>query len=113
MTTPMSTKTNMVIFYVLLGLTLAVWARMTARLFAQPTSGHDAIGEGIVTVLIMLPLWGLLLVLLWMGGAREQMPKWAKVLAWILHPASFAAAVAVQDRANNPNGSWLIVVPVV
>jgi hypothetical protein len=104
--------TNMAAFYVLLGLTLVVWVGMMAGLFNQP-SGHDAIGASILTALVMLLLWVLLLALLWMGGAREQMPKWAKVLAWILHPASFAASIAVLDRSNRPEGSWLIAVPVV
>jgi hypothetical protein len=107
----MPSKTNMATFYVLLGLTLVVWAGMIAGIFNQP-SGHDAIGAGILTALVMLLLWGLLLALLWMSGAREAMPKWAKVLAWILHPASFAASLAVLDRVNRSDGSWLIVVPV-
>jgi hypothetical protein len=103
----------MATFYVLLGVTLVVWAGMLFGLFNPPASSHDAIGESILTALVMLLLWALLAALLWMGGAREAMPKWAKVLAWILHPATLAAAVVVLDRSNRSDGSWLKVVPVI
>jgi hypothetical protein len=109
----MPTKANMATFYVLLGLTLVVWIGMGVRLSNKPSGSHDDIGDSILTALVMLLLWGLLIALLWMGGAGGAMPMWAKVLAWILHPATLVASIAVLDRANNPAGSWLIVVPIV
>jgi hypothetical protein len=49
-------------------------------------------------------LWGLLAAVLVMSG----MPRWAVWVAWVLHPASFAAAIAVLDRGDR---SWWILVP--
>ncbi len=106
----MPTKTNMAIFYVLLGLTLAVWARMIAALLNKPSvSSHD-IAPGLLAVFLMVVLWAFLIALLVMG--RSEMPRWAVVLAWILHPATLAASIAVVDRSNRPEGSWMVVIPI-
>lgn len=106
----MPTKTNMATFYVLLGLTLAVWAGMIVALSDKPSVASHDIGSSLVAVLLMVVLWAFLIALLVMG--RSEMPRWAVVLAWILHPASLAASIMVVDRSNRPEGSWMIVIPI-
>lgn len=110
MATPISTKTNMAIFYVLLGLTLAAWAGMIAALRDKPSVASHDIGSSLLAVLLMVVLWAFLIALLWMG--RREMSRWVVVLAWILHPAALAASIAVVDRSNRPEGSWMIIVPI-
>ena len=96
------TKTNMATFFVLLGLTFLLWVGMLITL-KQPYSGHD-IGAGLLGALLLFLVWGLIAALLVMSG----MPRWAVWAAWILHPASFAAAIAVLDRGDR---SWWILIP--
>jgi hypothetical protein len=106
----MPTKTKMAIFYVLLGLTLAVWARTIAALLDKPSVASHDIAPGLVAVLLMVVLWAFLIALLVM--ARSEMSRWVVALACILHPASLAASIAVVDRSNRPQGSWMIIVPI-
>ncbi len=106
----MPAKTNMTTFYVLLGLTLAVWAGTIAALLDKPSVASHDIGSSLLAVLLMVVLWAFLIALLVMG--RSEMPRWAVVLAWILHPASLAASINVVDRSNRPEGSWMIIAPI-
>jgi hypothetical protein len=100
-------KTNMAIFSGLLALTFLLWVGLMFTL-RQPVSTHD-IGSGLLAAFLTFLVWGLLAALLVMSG----MPRWAVWLAWILHPASFAAAIAVLDKGTSSSqDSWLIVVPV-
>jgi hypothetical protein len=82
-------------FCVLLGLTLLLWAGMLST-FNRPAAPHD-FGPAIFAVLSALVVWGLLAALLFLGAIKGEMPKWAKVLAWVLVPASLVAAVAAVD----------------
>lgn len=103
----------MTIFSVLLGATLLAWVGLLFGL-NQPVKAHD-FGPAILAVLLALAVWGLLAALLFMGAGKGEMPKWAKVLAWILQPASFAAAVAAVDANSTSNVSnrLMFLVPVV
>ena len=83
----MPAKTNMTIFFVLLGLAAVLWIGMLVSL-NRPASGHDY-GAAILGVLATFLLWAVLAALLVMGGHKGDMPRWAVWLAWILHPASF------------------------
>ena len=107
----MPTKTNMTIFFVLLALGFLLWIGMIVSL-NQPQSPHDY-GAAILGVLATLLLWAVLAALLVMGGLKGDMPRWAVWLAWILHPASLAATIAVLDKGSISAYSWLIAVPVV
>jgi hypothetical protein len=98
----MPTKTNMATFFVLLALAFLLWVGMLITL-KQPYSVHD-IGAGLLGALLIFLLWGLLAAVLVMSG----MPRWSVWAAWVLHPASFAAAIAVLDKGNR---SWWILVP--
>ena len=104
--------TNMTTFSVLLGVTLLLWVAML-KSFNHPVTAHD-FGPAILSVLLALVVWGLLAALLFMGASKGEMPKWAKVLAWILQPASFAAAIVAADGNSTPNVSnrLLFLVPV-
>lgn len=93
----------MTIFSALLALTLLSWAGMLWT-FTQPPSGHD-IGLGLLGGLLAIVAWVLLAALLLMGGRNGEMPRWAVWLAWILHPATFAAVIAVIDKSGR-SAEW-------
>ena len=113
----MPTSASVVIFCVLLALTLFLWVGQIANL--NQINASDAAGNALsdaFAVLLALAEWGLLAALLLMGGIKGEMPGWAAILAYVLHPASCAAAIATGSLMRGSAGTTipgLIVVPVV
>ena len=58
-------------------------------------------------------VWIVMGLLLWIGGTRGEMPRWAAISAGILYPlAGIAAGIAIDMSYDYPGG-WLILVPAV
>jgi hypothetical protein len=65
-------------------------------------------------VVLSVLTWAVLVALLVMAATKGQMPGWAGLIAFVLHPASCAAAIAagiVMDSDAAKEKTWLAVVP--
>lgn len=98
----MPANTSVAVFVVLLALMFFFWIGQTVNL--REINSGDAAGKGLAqafAVLLTLALWGVLAGLLVMAGTKGQMPSWAGALAYVLLPASCAAAVAAGNLLRN------------
>jgi hypothetical protein len=73
---------------------------------------HANLASGLAVILSVLT-WAVLAALLVMGATKGEMPGWAGLLAYILHPASCAAAIAVSILMDGGGRekTWLVVIP--
>lgn len=110
----MSTSTTTAIFLVLLVLMLFFFVGQMLNLNDMKTGGPG--GEnfsGVFAIILALLVWALLAALLIMAGVQGKMPAWAAVVAFILHPASLAAAFVSVGLLEKGEGAkpWAVVVP--
>jgi hypothetical protein len=106
-----------VIAVILLLAILLLWVGLLANV-ATPNSS-DAAGNGLAgayAAFFAIAIWIMLAILLILAGINGEMPRWTAVLAFILVPASCAAAVtagamiAELDQLG-VEARWLLVVP--
>jgi hypothetical protein len=110
------TNATVAVFYVLLALLLFFWVGQMLNLNDIKTGGHG--GENfsdVFAVILSLFVWALVAALLLMGGMKGEMPAWAVLLAVVLHPASYAAAIAAGSLMQKGEAAktWMVVVPAV
>jgi hypothetical protein len=110
----MPTNTTIAIFLVLLALMLFFFVGQMLSLNDMKTAGtgHGSF-SGVFAVILALLVWGLLAALLIMAGVKGEMPTWAAFVAFILHPASFAAVIAATGLMEKGQAAkpWVMVVP--
>src|SRR5205823_6281919 len=77
---------------------------------------HDVDGisgglAGVFAGAAMVILWLMLAVVLVNAGGAGEMPVWAGIAAFILHPLSFAAAIVALVLLSSDGNGWVIAVP--
>jgi hypothetical protein len=96
-------------------LTAVLWAGFVGN--ATTLTGSDPAGNALTQAfafLLGLVVWALLAVLLLIAGIAGKMPWWAKLAAFVLHPASCCAALATLSTLSHSQtpASWPLVVPI-
>jgi hypothetical protein len=110
----MPSNTSIAVFILLLALMLFFWVgQMLSLNDIHPGRVHDNFA-GAFAVILSLLVWGVLVALLVMAGTKGEMPAWAGLIAYVLHPASCAAAIAaaiLMDSGAGKEKTWLMVIP--
>jgi hypothetical protein len=110
----MPSNASIVAFTVLLGLMLLFWVGQMGSLHDIYAGRNHANLASLLAVVLSVLTWAVLVALLVMAGTKGQMPGWAGLIAFVLHPASCAAAIAVgilMDSDVGKEKTWLVVVP--
>jgi hypothetical protein len=71
---------------------------------------EDSLGQAILCLFFTVLLWGVLAILLLVGGVMGEMPGRAAIAAAVLTPLSGIAAFTAIDLYSR-HGEWAIVVP--
>jgi hypothetical protein len=104
-----------VVFAMILLLAAVVWAGFVGC--ATTMHASDAAGNGLTQAfafLLGIALWVLLAALLLIAALFGEMPRYAKLAAALLHPASGAAAMATVDLlSRDASQAWMLIVPIV
>jgi hypothetical protein len=109
-------KTMTIADVILLVMVLLLWAAMVSTVATPNVS--DPAGNGLAQAfgaMYTVALWILLAILAIRVGLRGAMPMWALVAAFILVPASGAAALAAGDLLKDLKVlpvRWIVVVPI-
>jgi hypothetical protein len=110
----MPSNTSIIVFTVLLGLMVLFWLGQLGSLHDIHAGRNHANLASLFAVVLSLLTWAVLVALLVMAGTKGEMPGWTGLIAFVLHPASCAAAIAVSILMDSDVGkekTWLAVVP--
>ncbi len=110
----MPSNSSIVVFTLLLGLMLFFWLGQLGSLHDIYGGRNHANLASLFAVVLSLLTWAVLVALLVMAATKGEMPGWAGLIAFVLHPASCAAAIAVAILMDGDAGkekTWLAVIP--
>ncbi len=110
----MPSNVSIVVFTLLLGLMLLFWLGQLGSIHDIYVGHNHANLASLFAVVLSLLTWAVLVALLVMAATKGEMPGWAGSIAFVLHPASCAAAVAVgivMDSDAAKEKTWLAVIP--
>jgi hypothetical protein len=105
-----SPRTTPVGTYFVLALACGLYVAMLLNVQVPAGGGEARIANAYQVLFLTLWLWAVLAVLLVMCGVMGEMPRWAKVVAFFLHPLSGIAAFVAIDMAERRG--WAIMFPV-
>jgi hypothetical protein len=97
--------------YLVLALACVLYVAMLLNVHVPAGGGEARIANAYQVLFLTLWLWVVLAVLLVMCGVMGEMPRWAGVAAFFLHPLSGVAAFVAIDMAERHG--WAIIFPVV